>query len=142
MPSTAPGPSDPGPPAQSRVESLAGLRVLAVDGDPQVLQSVRAWVEEMGAQLEHVPDLPRAARQLAAARWNVVLAVLGERPDEELTWWAESLRTAEGAPRLIALATGPSMGMALRAEQLGVLDVLTLPVRKEQIVRSLARVRY
>ena len=118
-----------------------GLRVLAVDGDPQALQNIREWVEEAGAQFEHVPDLPRAARLLGSARWNLVLAVLGEHPEDELTWWAEALRSAEGAPRLIALAIAPSMGLALRAEQLGVLDVLTLPVRRDQLVRALSRVR-
>ena len=133
----ATGPS----PVPAETVAASGLRVLAVDGDPQVLQSLRAWIEETGAHLEHVPDLPRAARQLGASRWNVVFAVLADRPDEELTWWAEALRTAEGAPRLIALAAGPSMGLVLRAEQLGVLDVLTLPVRKEQVLRALARVR-
>ena len=92
-------------------------------------------------QLEHVPDLPRAARQLGAGSWNVVLAVLGERPDDELTWWAESLRAAPGAPRLIAMASSPSMGLVLKAEQLGVLDLLALPPRREQVMRALAQVR-
>ena len=118
----------------------APLRVLAVDGDPQVLHSLRGWVDS-GVSLEQVPDLPRAARRLGAEPWDAVLAVLGDRPDHELAWWAETLRNVPGAPRLIAFASDPSMGLALRAEQLGVLDLLPLPVGRDHIVRVLARVR-
>src|SRR2546430_17715653 len=60
-------------------------------------------------------------------RWHVVVAVLGEPADDDLAWWVDTLRGATAAPRLIAVAHGPSMGLVLRAEKLGVLDVLPLP---------------
>ncbi|MGH2625433.1 MAG: hypothetical protein ACRDHY_02135, partial [Anaerolineales bacterium] len=105
------------------------------------MQSIRQWTENGGAQVRHAPDLPHAARLLASEPWDVVLAALGERPDEELTWWADALRSAEGGPRLIGLAHEPSMGLVLRAERLGVLDLLSLPVRREQLLHALALVR-
>src|SRR6059058_6246020 len=64
-----------------------------------------------------------------------------ERPDEELAWWADALRAATGGPRLIAAAQTPSMGLALRAEKLGVLDVLALPLRRDDLNRALERLR-
>src|SRR6185503_2810801 len=73
--------------------------------------------------------------------WDLVLAVLGDRSDEELTWWVDALRAAHGGTRLIALADRPSMGLALRAEKLGVLDVLALPLKREALANALARVR-
>src|SRR5207247_4331386 len=59
----------------------------------------------------------------------------------ELAWWADALRVAEGAPRLVALVQRPSMGLVLQAERLGVLDVVTVPVQRDQVVRIFERLR-
>ena len=139
-------------PAQSTTNGLAtpaarpatgGVRVLAVGGEsgPGPLQGLRQWAEELGIDLEWAADLPRATRLLAGGHWDLVLAVLGDRSDEELTWWVDALRAAHGGTRLIALADRPSMGLALRAEKLGVLDVLALPLKREALANALARVR-
>jgi DNA-binding NtrC family response regulator len=119
------------------------VRVLAVGGETShgPLQSLRPWAADLNVELEWAADLPLATRLLAAGRWDVVLAVLGDRPDEDLTWWMDALRSAPGGPRLIALADRPSMGLALRAEKLGVLDVLALPLKREALTTALARVR-
>ena len=130
-------------PAAAGGEHRRALRILAVasEGAGDLLQSLRAWAADAGLLVEGAPDLPRAVRQLAAERWDVVLAALGERADEELTWWAEALRGAAGGPRLLAAAQAPSMGLVLRAEKLGVRDLLSLPVRREDLLRALERVR-
>jgi DNA-binding NtrC family response regulator len=131
------------PPAGPSRPSEEVVRVLAVGGEagPGPLQSLRAWAAELKVELEWAADLPRATRLLAGGRWDLVLAVLGERSDEELTWWMDALRGAPGGPRLIALADRPSMGLALRAEKLGVLDMLALPLKREALANALARVR-
>ena len=107
------------PPALAHKEGWQQLRILAVGaeggGSGGLLQSIRQWVGEGGTEIESVPDLPRAVRQLGAGRWHVVLAVLGENADEDLAWWVDTLRGATAAPRLIAVAHRPSMGLVLRA---------------------------
>ena len=130
-------------PAAPRREGRRQLRILVVaaEGAGGLVQSIRQWAGDAGLDVEHAPDLPRAVRQLAAERWDVVLAVLGERVEEDLTWWVDALRGAGGSPRLIAAAHGPSMGLVLRAEKLGVLDLLALPVRRDDLLRALGRVR-
>ena len=80
-------------------------------------------------------------RKLTAERWDLVVAVLSERADDDLAWWVDALHGASGAPRLIAATDNPSMGLVLRAESLGVLDLLTLPLRKDDFLGALARVR-
>src|SRR3989441_451090 len=132
----------PSPAAQRRAEP-GPLRVLVVAGEGSggLLLSLRQWAPDMGIEVEAAPDLPRAVRQLAAQRWDVVLAVLGERADDDVTWWVEALRGAAGSPQLLAAAHRPSMGLVLRAEKLGVLDLLSLPARREDLQRTLDRVR-
>jgi two-component system response regulator AtoC len=122
----------------------SSLRILVVGTDGSeaesvLMQSLLQWGLDVGVGCESAPDLPRATRRLSSSRWDVVFAILGERADEELAWWAEALRGAEGAPRLVALVQRPSMGLALQAERLGVLDLLTLPVRHDDFVRVLSR---
>src|SRR5205807_2398261 len=133
------------PPAAPRDEERQVLRMLAVgaegSGSGGLLHSIRQWVGEGGAEIEAAADLPRAVRQLGTGRWHVVVAVLGEHADDDLAWWVDTLRGATAAPRLIAVAHGPSMGLVLRAEKLGVLDVLPLPVRREDFLRALRRAR-
>src|SRR5438552_10769213 len=137
---------EPSPlPAVPRKEDAARLRILVVAGEgagsAALLQSLRQWADDGRLEVDAAPDLPRAVRLLAGQRWDVVLAALGERPDEELAWWADALRSATGGPRLIAAAQAPSMGLALRAEKLGVLDVLALPLRRDDLIRALERLR-
>ena len=133
------------PPAAPGKEELQALRILAVGaegaGSGGLLHGIRQWVGEGGVELEAAPDLPRAVRQLGTGRWHVVVAVLGDHADDDLAWWVDTLRGATAAPRLIAVAHGPSMGLVLRAEKLGVLDVLSLPVRREDFLRALRRAR-
>jgi two-component system, NtrC family, response regulator AtoC len=131
-------------PSPSTARPEAGpqrVRILAVGADAALVQHLRRWAEEASGDVEGAADLPRAARLLAAGRWDVVLAVLSERADEELTWWSEALRGAEGAPRLLPVVSGPSMGVVLRAEKLGVLDLLSQPLRREDFLRALQRLR-
>ncbi len=137
-------PVEPSPaPAAPRKEDARLLRMLVVAGEgvPGLLQNLRQWAPDAAIELEAAPDLPRAVRQLAAEPWDVVVAVLGERADEDLVWWVDALRGANGGPRLLAAAHAPSMGLALRAEKLGILDLLSLPLRRDDLQRALRRVR-
>src|SRR5260370_23760097 len=107
-------------PAAPSGEPRPLLRILAVasEGTGELVQSLRAWAEDAGLHVEGAPDLPRAVRQLAAERWDVVVAALGERADEELTSRVDALRGAVGGPRLSAAAQTHPMTLVLPARQL------------------------
>jgi DNA-binding NtrC family response regulator len=128
------------PPAASP-SSDGALRVLVAGAGPGALASLVQWAADDGVHIESAPDLPRAARHLSGGTWDLVFAVLGERPDEELAWWVDTMRGVANAPRLLAAAEHPSMGLALRAEKLGVLDLLSLPLRRDEIRRAFRGVR-
>src|SRR5437879_2408679 len=106
----------PSPAAQRRAEP-GPLRVLLVAGEGSggLLQSLRQWAPDMGIEVEAAPDLPRAVRQLAAQRWDIVLAVLGERADEDVTWWVEALRGRRNATGRVQGESGSGKEVVARA---------------------------
>ena len=116
------------------------LRILGVGGEVAPASQLRRWASELDVEFEWSPDVPQAVRLLADERWSAVLAVFGDRPDEELSWWADTLRVANITQHLIAVADRPSMGLALRAERLGVADLLTQPVRRDAFQAALRRI--
>ena len=116
------------------------MRILAVGGEAAPASHLRRWADELEMDFEWSSDIPQAVRLLAEKQWSAVLAVFGERQDEELTWWADTLRVANVTRHLIAVADRPSMGLALRAERLGVSDLLTRPVRREAFQAALRRI--
>jgi DNA-binding NtrC family response regulator len=119
------------------------VRILVVAGEigGGIVASLRQWSTDAGFEVAAVPDLPRAVRQLAGERWDVVLAVLGDAVDDDLAWWADALRGAVGPPRLIVAIQGPSLGLVLRAERLGVRELLSLPLRREEFLSVIQRVQ-
>ncbi|HEX8725185.1 MAG TPA: sigma-54 dependent transcriptional regulator [Gemmatimonadaceae bacterium] len=117
------------------------LRILAVspESHPKAFEQMAGWVAETGDSLAVAPDLPRATRRLSNEAWEMVAIVVGEDAADELGWWVDALRGVAGAPRLVAFSHEPSMGLVLRAERLGVLDVLAYPPRREDVLELLTR---
>src|SRR5439155_20172220 len=92
----------PSPAAQRRAQP-GPLRVLVVAGEGSggLLQSLRQWAPDLAIEVEAAPDLPRAVRQLAAQRWDIVLAVLVERADDDVQRWGEEHRGDAGSTQLL-----------------------------------------
>src|SRR5437870_1225714 len=97
-------------------EALALLRILVVAGEGGsaggLLQNLRQWADDGRLEIDTAPDLPRSVRQLSGQRWDVVLAVLGEHPDDDLSWWVDTLR---GATVLVQGESGTGKEVAARA---------------------------
>ncbi|MGH7688386.1 MAG: sigma-54 interaction domain-containing protein [Gemmatimonadaceae bacterium] len=111
------------------------LRILAVlpEDDRGAFGRMAEWARGTGDTVDVAPDLPRATRRLSSGEWDVVMIVVGGHAADELGWWVDALRGVAGAPRLVAFSCHASMGLVLQAERLGVLEVLALPPRREDI---------
>jgi DNA-binding NtrC family response regulator len=88
-----------------------------------------------------VPDAPAALRALTRGGWSVVIVVLDQEPDDQLGWWVDVLRRVPKRPRLVVLVPSPSIGFVLRAWQMGVFDVLPVPLSRDRFSEMLQRVR-
>jgi two-component system, NtrC family, response regulator AtoC len=117
------------------------LRILAVapEHEPDTFHQLAEWGRESGHTVDVVSDLPRATRRLSNGEWDIVSIVIGEHAVDDLGWWVDALRGLTGAPRLVAFSCHASMGLVLQAEHLGVLDVLALPPRREDVHDLLRR---
>ncbi|MGH7567630.1 MAG: sigma 54-interacting transcriptional regulator [Gemmatimonadales bacterium] len=121
--------------------SAKGYRVLAICPDAAPFRHLTRFVESNNGELTRAADQASALRLLSAGGWDLVVPVMDEHPEEAVAWWAEVVQRAPGRPRLVALTRNATIGLALRAAQLGVLDVLSLPVQRDDFMQLLKRVR-
>jgi len=124
-----------------RSGSDGSLRALAVGMAPGLRDSVEDGAGDLVSQLVLLPDLPRAVRRLASEPWDVVLAVLGDRPHDEMAWWISALEQLERRPRLLAFVPRPPIELVVRSARQGWAEVLPLPPSRAHLRRALQRVR-
>jgi two-component system response regulator HydG len=128
-------------PASDAPDHAPPLRVLAVGDNTREFRELARFTEAEGGVLLTTPDSSRALRILTQERWTLLLVQLDDDTGDRLAWWAEVLRRMSGRPRLVALVPTPSIGLALRATALGVLEVLSTTVDRERYCELLRRVR-
>ena len=116
------------------------VRLLAV-GDDAVFGDVVRHAEADGTLVERVRDAAQALKALTSGSWDLVIVALDQDPEDQLTWWTDVLRRVPRRPRLVALVPTPSIGLALKAAQLGVLEVLPLELGREQFRDLVRRIR-
>jgi DNA-binding NtrC family response regulator len=116
------------------------VRLLAV-GEDAVFGDLVRHAESDGTLIERVRDASQALKALAAGGWDLVIVALEQDPEDQLTWWTDVLRRVPRRPRLIALVPTPSIGLALKAAQLGVFEVLPLDLGREQFRELVRRIR-
>ena len=115
-------------------------RLLGVGASTSLFQDLARYAHAAGEELERVPDAPAALRALTRGGWSVVIVTLDEDPDEQLDWWVDVLRRVPRRPRLVVIVPQPSIGFTLRAWQIGIFDVLPIPLSREAFTSMLERV--
>lgn len=115
-------------------------RLLCVGESSELIQDITRYAEAVNEGLMRVADAPAALRALGRGGWALVLVALDEEPDEHLRWWVDVLHRVPRRPRLVVLVPSPTIGFTLRAWQLGVFEVLPIPLTRERFAEVLARV--
>jgi two-component system response regulator HydG len=114
------------------------IRLLCVGNEPEALRDLARCAEQEGALVARARDEAAALAALGQGGWHAALLVLGPDPEPDLVRWTGMLRRAPHPPRLAAVLPSPSVGFAVRAAELGVVDVLPVPVRRDHL-RGLIR---
>jgi predicted DNA-binding protein (UPF0251 family) len=115
--------------------TLVPTRVLAVGVDATVVPSLRRALPAGPLRLEMAEDFLTAVSTLLGKEWDVVVAGLGEDPEEDLRLWLRALEQVRGHPRFIAVMRQPARPAEAAAS--GVEDVSLAEVEAQHIRRVL-----
>ncbi|HEX8696714.1 MAG TPA: sigma-54 dependent transcriptional regulator [Longimicrobium sp.] len=106
--------------------------VLLIGGDPETAAAVRAAAREAGLEPRAAASLGEGLRALAERRWRATLLSVEAVGDD-----AELIRRIAAQPAagaLVLVASAPSLRLAMEAPRLGAAELLTAPVRRDDLL--------
>jgi len=107
-------------------------RVLVVDDEEIVRESLGGWLEKDGHEVVSAPDGRSAVELLKKAKWNVVLLDLKMPGMDGLQVLAESMKLQPDAAAVIMTAYA-TVDTAVQAMKLGAFDYLVKPFDPEEL---------
>ena len=112
--------------------SVSDTRVLVVDDEEIVRESLGGWLEKDGYQVFSAPDGPTAVERMKAERWNVVLVDL-KMPGMDGLQVLEEARRLQPDAAVIMMTAYATVDTAVRAMKLGAADYLVKPFDPEEL---------
>ena len=129
------------PPGERADDSLAGLRVLCIDNDPDILDGMRSLLRRWQADVALASNVEQALAQLAAMQPQVLLADYHLHDRLDGLGLIDVLREAAGATLPAALLTGDGSDEVKQGARARGVVVLTKPVRPASLRAFLAAQR-
>ncbi len=112
--------------------SGADTRVLVVDDEEIVRESLGAWLAKDGYPVASAPDGPSAVERLRAEPWNVILVDL-KMPGMDGLQVLEQARRLQPDAAVIMMTAYATVDTAVRAMKLGATDYLVKPFDPEEL---------
>ncbi len=124
-------------------ELLNGVRIIAVDDDPDALEIITKLLRLHGAEVVAVSSAQRALDQLRRGAASLLISDIA-MPDRDVFWLLEQVRRQPrdrgGEVPAIALSAFADVNTRMRASSAGFSAHLSKPVRAEALVSEVARV--
>jgi signal transduction histidine kinase/ActR/RegA family two-component response regulator len=124
-------------------ELLNGVRIIAVDDDPDALEIITKLLRLHGAEVVPVSSAQRALDQLRRGAASLLISDIA-MPDRDGFWLLEQVRRQPrdrgGEVPAIALSAFADVNTRMRASSAGFSAHLSKPVRAEALVSEVARV--
>ncbi|HYB72034.1 MAG TPA: response regulator, partial [Candidatus Sulfotelmatobacter sp.] len=114
-------------------------RVLVVDDEEIVRESLTDWLAEEGCAVEAVPDGASAIRRLGEEEWAVLLVDLKMPGIDGLQVLAEARKLQPDATAVMMTAYA-SVDTAVQAMKLGAYDYLVKPFEPEELSHMVRRI--
>ncbi len=113
-------------------------RILIVDDESSIRQSLAALLARDGYEAAAVPDADAALRELASSSYDVVLTdiIMPRATGLELL---EAIRTLGLRVQILVMTGEPTVDSAVRAVHAGANDYLRKPIDREELRRVVAR---
>ena len=110
----------------------ANTRVLIVDDEEIVRESLGGWLEKDGYQVYSVPDGRSAVERMKGERWNVILVDL-KMPGMDGLQVLEEARKLQPDAAVILMTAYATVDTAVQAMKLGAFDYLVKPFDPEEL---------
>ena len=120
---------------------LEGKRVLLVDDDPMIRDSMRLFFEaEEGCQYTSVESAERALEELAGATYDLIISDY-KLPGMDGLEFLGSVRESHPTAAKIFITAYGGPGLFSQAEQMGISGCIEKPLTPEKVETCLARIR-
>jgi CheY-like chemotaxis protein len=133
--------AEQGPSTASTV--LDGVRIVAVDDDPDALEVMTRVLKLSGAEVVPVATAQRALEQVRRGRVSLVISDIA-MPDQDGFWLLEQLRRQPldrgGATPAIALSAFADVNTQMRASSAGFAAHLSKPLHPDSLIDEVRRV--
>jgi len=110
----------------------ANTRVLIVDDEEIVRESLGGWLEKDGYQVTSAPDGRTAVERMKSERWNVMLVDL-KMPGMDGLQVLEEARKLQPDAAVILMTAYATVDTAVQAMKLGAFDYLVKPFDPEEL---------
>jgi DNA-binding NtrC family response regulator len=112
--------------------STANTRILIVDDEEIVRESLSGWLEKDGYTVATAPDGPSAVQRLAQEPWAILLLDM-KMPGMDGLQVLEHTRTLESPPTVVIMTAYATVETAVSAIKLGAYDYLVKPFDPEEL---------
>jgi two-component system, NtrC family, response regulator AtoC len=112
--------------------STASTRILVVDDEEIVRESLAGWLEKDGYTVGLAPDGPSAIAMLARERWSILLLDM-KMPGMDGLQVLEHTRTLQPPPTVVIMTAYATVETAVRAIKIGAYDYLVKPFDPEEL---------
>ncbi len=116
----------------------AESRLLLVDDDPALLDSLAAWLGSLGYQVQCASDAATALRLVQQQRFDLVLADLRLGPDDGFQV-LQAVRKHQPETPVIILTGYGTVDTAVEAIRKGAFDFLTKPIIDQELQLAISR---
>jgi two-component system, NtrC family, response regulator AtoC len=112
--------------------STASTRILVVDDEEIVRESLAGWLEKDGYTVGLAPDGPSAIAMLAREPWSILLLDM-KMPGMDGLQVLEHTRTLQPPPTVVIMTAYATVETAVRAIKIGAYDYLVKPFDPEEL---------